>query len=265
MNTLIIDAELKNLLPPLSEEEAAGLEESILKEGCLSPLIVWGNVLVDGHYRYAICAKHAIPFSVKKIHFANMEEAKLWAWQHQNHRRNLTPFLRAELALKFKDIIARKAKEHQRLAGGRNGNRIPGEPINTASELAKIAGVSHGSLYKAGYIASQADEEAKNRLRRGDTSIHREYKRLKSDNTNVPALNEPVASSETQITAKTDSGLLCWHKDTPPEEWMTFLMDTYPIEYVCGLIRGFLNQYNSRCGKEATQHFLLKTCAEWID
>ncbi len=54
MEKLIINDELKNLLPPLSEEEAAGLEASILQYGCLTPLVTLNNILVDGHYRYRI-------------------------------------------------------------------------------------------------------------------------------------------------------------------------------------------------------------------
>ena len=111
----IIHDELKNLLPPLSVKEYAGLEASLLKEGCLSPLVTWNNMIVDGHYRYDICKKYGIPFSVREMNFADLEAAKLWAWRHQENRRNLTPFQRTELALKFKDTIAKKAKENQRM------------------------------------------------------------------------------------------------------------------------------------------------------
>ena len=113
MQTLIIHEELKNLLPPLSDEEYTGLEESILKDGCLSPFIVWHDILVDGHYRYEICKKHAIPFSVQKIVFENLDDVKLWIWKHQGCRRNMTPFQRAESVLKLKDIVATKLKKRR--------------------------------------------------------------------------------------------------------------------------------------------------------
>lgn len=40
MKEIKINEELKNLLPPISDEERTGLEASILKDGCLSPLIM---------------------------------------------------------------------------------------------------------------------------------------------------------------------------------------------------------------------------------
>ena len=59
MINLKIDPEFQSQIPPLTNDEFKQLEENILKEGKLiSPLIVWNNILVDGHNRYAILQKH---------------------------------------------------------------------------------------------------------------------------------------------------------------------------------------------------------------
>lgn len=55
---MVIDKEFENLLPPLSEEDYKGLEESIKADGCRDPLVVWGDTLVDGHNRYKICTQN---------------------------------------------------------------------------------------------------------------------------------------------------------------------------------------------------------------
>ena len=48
MINLKIDPEFQSQIPPLTDDEFKQLEENILKEGkLLSPLIVWGNTLVD--------------------------------------------------------------------------------------------------------------------------------------------------------------------------------------------------------------------------
>ena len=57
---LTIDPEFKNLIPPLTSEEYAGLEESILAEGCRDSLVAWHGILIDGHNRYEICEKYGI-------------------------------------------------------------------------------------------------------------------------------------------------------------------------------------------------------------
>ena len=62
IGVLKIDPEFKALIPPLTPDERAGLEASILTEGCRDALIVWGDILIDGHNRYEICTKHNIPY-----------------------------------------------------------------------------------------------------------------------------------------------------------------------------------------------------------
>ena len=200
---LIINEELKTLLPPLSAEEYAGLEADILEHGCLSPMIAWNDILVDGHHRYEICTKHEIPFSVQSIVFENLDAAKLWAWKHQEHRRNLTAFHRAELALKLKETIAAKAKERQKASGGdRKSEQAKSVPANlpepvapkeTREELAEIAKMSPRSLAKAEFIVDHADEVTKEKLRQGEkgTSIDKEYNRLKSEGKVTVAESEP--------------------------------------------------------------------------
>lgn len=93
--TLTVDPEFDSLLPAPNEQELAGLRESILREGCREPITVWKTeddkrIVVDGHNRYRICLdlKKQPPFQNKK--FASREEAKLWIFEHQLGRRNLT-------------------------------------------------------------------------------------------------------------------------------------------------------------------------------
>ena len=58
--TLKVDGELRGLIPPLSAEERKMLEESIVRDGCDTPLTVWEGTIVDGHNRYDICREHGI-------------------------------------------------------------------------------------------------------------------------------------------------------------------------------------------------------------
>lgn len=68
-----IDSEFKNLIPPLSSEERQGLESSLLKEGCRDALVLWGDILIDGHNRYEICTKHNIPYKTVQKEFESRE------------------------------------------------------------------------------------------------------------------------------------------------------------------------------------------------
>ena len=89
MINLKIDPEFQSQIPPLTDDEFKQLEENILKEGKLiSPLIVWGNTLVDGHNRYAILQKHPeIYFSTMPLPFESREEVLAWICKNQLGRR----------------------------------------------------------------------------------------------------------------------------------------------------------------------------------
>ncbi|MFA7122374.1 MAG: hypothetical protein WC277_12905, partial [Bacilli bacterium] len=112
---LTIDPEFKALIPPLLPEERAGLEASILDEGCRDALAVWKghSILIDGHNRHSICTKHGISFEITELEFATRDDVIIWIIKNQLGRRNLAPFARSELALEMEGAIARKAKENQ--------------------------------------------------------------------------------------------------------------------------------------------------------
>ena len=44
-----LDAEIMHLIPPPTEDELQRLEQSIIDEGCRDPLVLWDDILLDGH------------------------------------------------------------------------------------------------------------------------------------------------------------------------------------------------------------------------
>ena len=52
------DPEYESIIPKLTDEEFKQLEENLLADGVLAPLIVWNGTIVDGHNRYRIAQKH---------------------------------------------------------------------------------------------------------------------------------------------------------------------------------------------------------------
>jgi len=182
---IVVDDELRSLIPPLADEEQAALEANVLRDGCLDPLIVWREqqVLLDGHHRKAICDRFGVDYETRELSLPDRDAAKRWVIEHQFGRRNLTPYQRAELALKLKPLIAEKATQ-KRLANLREGDTTPerqnsdSREIDNNRKLAKAVGISHDTLAKADYIAERADESTKDKLRRGKTSIDKEYRSL---------------------------------------------------------------------------------------
>jgi len=180
----IIDKSIKSLIPPLAPEEYEGLEKSIVAEGCRDALVLWDEVLLDGHNRLEICQKHDIKFKVQQVKgIADKEQAKTWVITNQFSRRNLAPIQRVELALKLEEIFQKQAKENEKRGGnsGKVGRQISDNPVDTKKELAKVAGVSHDTIHKGKAILKNASQETKEKLRRGESSINREYIKLKRD------------------------------------------------------------------------------------
>lgn len=181
ITTLIIDEEFKNLIPPLSDVERKGLEDSILKEGCRDAIITWHGVIVDGHNRYSICTKHNIPFKTLEKDFKSREAVIEWIILNQFGRRNLPAHERARLALRLKPVIAEKAKEKQESGVNQYTKSLPqnsaeaSAPIETRQELAKAAGVSHDTIAKVEKIEEQAPAPVVLASRKGEISVNSAY------------------------------------------------------------------------------------------
>lgn len=188
---LKIIPELENLFPPLEKNVFEGLEKDICENGCKQALIIWDGIIVDGHNRYTICQKHDIPFKTETMEFDSVDQAQFWAWKQQEFRRNLTSYQRTKLALKFKPMIAEQAREMKVKGGKEKGkNKKKQLPQNsgeakhgteTMEQLAKMAGVSRDTVSRVEFLEKHADEATKEKLGKGETSINKEYTRVKAE------------------------------------------------------------------------------------
>jgi len=194
---LFIDPEIQGLLPPLRDSEMEMLEASLLKDGCLEPILVWGDAIIDGHARYSLCHKHDIPFAIHPMRFADKDEAILWAARHQMAQRNLSPFQRCELVAHLEPKIRGEALKRRSF-----GKSLPEAAKGKTREImARMAGVSQGNWDKVKYILEKADGEIKRRLREGEISINRVYITLKGLEQQSQKKTNPVALYEYESPA----------------------------------------------------------------
>ena len=165
MINLKIDPEFQSQIPPLTDDEFKQLEENILKEGkLLSPLIVWNNILVDGHNRYAILQKHPeIYFSTMPLRFENREEAIAWICRNQLGRRNLSPEQKRYLLGKQYEAEKKAAKIFRgnqytlakKSGGAHDDNHHSGK--KTCDRIAEENGVSRASVLRASHYTRGID------------------------------------------------------------------------------------------------------------
>ena len=182
----VILPEMAELLPPLSAEQSAALEEDLLRNGCYSPIIVNEDmVIVDGHNRQALCEKHGLPYTMAVFSFEDLLEAKQWALDTQKGRRNLEKWELGKIALKLKPEIEAKARANM-VAGGQNYRPKEGlttlsnlpsveTAVNTRKELADAVGIGEVTMGKVMQIDENAPEVIKEALDKKELSINKGY------------------------------------------------------------------------------------------
>jgi hypothetical protein len=141
--------DLKAYIDPLTPEEYEALERSLLAEGCRDALILWGEVLVDGHNRYALCQKHGLPFRTQQhpgLH--SIEDVHLWMIDQHLGRRSVSVYQRGVLALRKREILGARRARAREEAG------LPPEPsedtpaaggLKLASGAGSAAGLPAGA------------------------------------------------------------------------------------------------------------------------
>lgn len=183
-----IDPKLNGILPKLSETDYKALEQSLLAEGFKgAPIMVWGDVIVDGHNRYEICKKHNIPYEVKSVEFASKEDAIIWMVRQQLGRRSLTPLQRIKIVEEYRPFYKKKAQKNKSLNGGNKKSKSENsttpiakeEKIDVRAELAKDADVSTNTYSKGMEILKSGNEELINETISGQKSINKAFNELK--------------------------------------------------------------------------------------
>jgi hypothetical protein len=193
--TIKINEELRAYIDPLTEDEYAALERSLLDEGCRDALVLWGDLLVDGHNRYGICQKHGIPFNtIQNTTFKSMDDVHLWMIDNHLGRRSVSDFQRGVLALRKKEILAVRLAQAGTAAqveqqSGQGTEKSPTEPSSSQSAgadaptqpasppltrqaLARAARVSSATLGQIEKIRKTATPELVSAVKAGAISIN---------------------------------------------------------------------------------------------
>ena len=181
--TIVVNEDLKAYIDPLTADEHDALERSLLKEGCRDALVLWGDILVDGHNRYGICQQHGIPFqTLQSSLFHSVEDVHLWMIDQHLGRRSVSDFQRGVLALRKREILADR-KSATAAAQEDDGTpdqstptsvsrTVAAEPLQSREELAKVARLSSNQVVMIERIQKQAAAEVVAAVKSGTISIN---------------------------------------------------------------------------------------------
>lgn len=186
---IVVLEELKAYIDPLTNDEYEALERSLLAEGCRDALVLWGDVLVDGHNRHGLCQKHGLPFkTVQNTRFQSMDDVHLWMIEQHLGRRSVSDYQRGVLALRKRAILAARQQAQRDAAvastdastdaatpdAGNTDDRPPWDeapaPVSRA-ELAREAKLSNHQVVMIERIHTQATPELVEALKAGEISI----------------------------------------------------------------------------------------------
>ncbi|MDP2075901.1 plasmid replication/partition related protein [Hydrogenophaga sp.] len=187
---ITVNPDLKAYIDPLTPDEYDALERSILSEGCRDALVLWGDVLVDGHNRHGICQKHGVPFqTVQNTHFRSMEDVHLWMIDQHLGRRSVSDFQRGVLALRKREILA--GRRSRFLASTPSPDDLPPDevmptpapapdapvapparPLHSREDIAKAARLSSSQVVQIEKIQKQAAPELVQALKAGAISLN---------------------------------------------------------------------------------------------
>lgn len=174
---LIVDEELKAYIDPLTDDEYRSLERSLLAEGCRDALVLWGEVLVDGHNRYGICRKHGLPFqTVQNPRLRSMDDVRLWMIDQHLGRRSLSDYQRGVLALRKRELATARsgavAAAPQPETEAAAPTTAPVDTLPTREAVAKAAKLSSSQVVMIEKIQKQAAPEVVAAVKAGTISIN---------------------------------------------------------------------------------------------
>lgn len=154
-----IDPEFRRLSVPLSPEEENRLENSLLREGCREPIVVWHGCILDGHKRYEICNYEEMEYETVEMNFATKDDALLWVCK--NHLATVNPN-----STVFRYLLGKRYVLEREMYK-KNPEKIH---INYVKKVARVGAVcgtlaeetnmNPGTVQKYGILALQLDQIA---------------------------------------------------------------------------------------------------------
>lgn len=221
---LKVDREFEDHLRPLTPEEKHDLRESLQREGCLQPILVWKEerTIVDGHHRYAICQELGISFNIQNMPFDSREQVLDFIVSHQFGRRNLSP-----LQTKYY-----RGREYLRFKSSHGGNHVKAPSAHfehlakTAERLAKKHGISSATIRRDAAFAQEVDAlppEQRQEVLSGNRKLRRNKQTQQGESASTSPSKNGLPLSPSQKIDRIESEL---HKLRESRQAIRKVLDT---------------------------------------
>lgn len=188
----------KDLMKIIEDMKINGFDES-------QPVHIWDNTLIDGHTRFE-AAQHAELQEIvaHEHHFKNENEAIEYALKAQLNRRNLNDAGKIVLIEKLDNL-----KKTGRPTSDSDDENLPAG--KSSEVLAETLGVSSRTIERGRAVLKNADDETLEKVKSGDISINKAYKKIKEKNISETVdeafnidLSDEVDEVDTSILVETE-------------------------------------------------------------
>jgi hypothetical protein len=162
--TLNINPEFQKLIDPLSVDERNELIVDLQKHGCIYPILIWKDTIIDGHNRYEICRTNNIPFETKEMDFEDDDQAKIWILTNQIARRNIDTFRRFQLLTerdRLKKLRSDRLKRRLKNLNNNPTNKMAKNQNTTESSAVELSKIDN-SRVNFGDISVDSDDTHQN-------------------------------------------------------------------------------------------------------
>ena len=137
--------------------------------------ITRGGTILKGHEICELARRMGLEQVSCLEYDVDEAEALLWIIQHSRQDQGMNPYCRIVLALDCEPSFRERARQNQRSGGQYKGSTtLPeAEGIDCRREIARLAGVSEGTLAKVRRLLQAGRSELLEAVREGEVSIHR--------------------------------------------------------------------------------------------
>lgn len=230
---LKLDPNLAGLFP-VREADLTAVTESMRERGYdqAEPLVVWRSVdiLVDGHTRLRAAQDAGVErVCIDERPFEDLKDALEYAIRRQRDRRNLTPEELSGFQFRALAALERVTRQGQRTdLPSREGKSAEPRPEDrhtrtSAAEAAAQVGVSRATAERAYAVLASDQDEVKDQLRAGETTVNGAYRAVKQAEAarkdSAPA-SAPIALTVLQAQPVIDN-------TAPPEFLATYSVEAW--------------------------------------
>jgi N6-adenosine-specific RNA methylase IME4 len=148
--------EIGKIMPVMDKQQYVDLEQDIIHNGIIHPIVIYEGKILDGWHRYNICTTNNLPFTTSSYE----GDCPISYVASSNKRKHYTASQLAAIATDVKPLLEEEAKKRMSLGGQRKGmGKVPIASNRTTRDIvSEMFGVNTKYIDTASQIKKESPE-----------------------------------------------------------------------------------------------------------